>query len=76
MKQFKLNDPPSAEKWWQERKTKTMRELQIEVLEWVIGEERRNPKKYSNEELSYLDDVLAKLRKSGEPLKPSWPFSR
>lgn len=73
---FKLSDRKSAEQWWNARKTKTMRDLQIEVLDWVIGKERENGKKYSKEEITYIEDVLTKLRKSNEPLKPLWPFSR
>lgn len=74
--QFNLIDYKSAAKWWEARTEKSMQDLQIEVLEWVIAKEEKASKKYSKKEIAYLSDILTNLRKAKMPLKPAWPFSR
>lgn len=71
---YDLDNPKSAAKWWESRKEKSLRELQIETLEWVIAEEAKRPKDYIDKEREYLSDVLKKLKNGKEPLPPKWPF--
>lgn len=73
---YELDNPKSAAKWWESRQKKSLRELQIETLEWVIAEEAKRPKDYIDEEREYLSSVLKELRDRKEPLSPSWPFVR
>lgn len=73
---FKLRDPISAREWWQTHQDKSLRELQIEVLEWVIAEEDKIPEKYNEVDRDKLRTKLDNLQKSDQPLKPSWPFAR
>jgi hypothetical protein len=69
-----IHEPAGAKTWWETRKDKSLRELQIETLEWVIAEEAKTPEKYSNRERAFLKKVLTKLRTAKEPLKPSVPW--
>jgi hypothetical protein len=73
---YKLLQPEHAKKWWEERKEKSLRELQLEVLEWVIAEETRSPDKFSDAQQDRVRKRLAELRKSKAPLKPAYPFAR
>jgi hypothetical protein len=71
---FKLDTPDGAKKWWKTHKDKTLRELQIEVLEWVIAD---LPKEKAYAEIrTKLERDLAKLRAGKEPLEPNVPWSR
>jgi len=63
-------DSKSSQKWWQSHNGKSLRELQIEVLEWTIAAEDAKPGIYSKEEHAYLASILDKLRTSKEPLEP------
>ena len=53
-----------------------MREIQIEVVEWVISQEKQKPDVYPSEEIQTLNVVLAKMRKSDKPFPPHFPFVR
>src|SRR5262249_32216573 len=64
MAHYKLRDPKSAKVWWEERKTKSLMELQTEVLVWIIAEEAKQPELYTSEEQFYLNSVLEKLHTS------------
>jgi hypothetical protein len=75
-KHYNLRTSAGAKLWWETRKDKSLRELQIETLEWVIAEEARTPLRYSDQERLYLHDLLAKLRAGSVPLAPSVPWSR
>jgi hypothetical protein len=54
-----LSDTDSANKWVEENSRKTLYEIQLIAIDWVIAEENRKPKKYTDEERT----ELAKLRK-------------
>ena len=41
-----LRTAAGAKLWWETRKDKSLRDLQIEALEWVIAEEAKTPKTY------------------------------
>jgi hypothetical protein len=79
-----LNKPKTFETWWKAHEKKSLREIQIEVLEWMIQRERQEnlkpkdhsgrPQGYSEREIQYLQAELEKLRKSDKPLPPRFPF--
>ena len=75
-KHYQLSNPAAAEKWWKARKNKTMVELQIEALEWVIAEEAKRPKDYSDSEREHLVRVLHDVRASGHRIEARWPFGK
>lgn len=65
----RLEEYKSLSMWWAAKRTLNLKELQVEALEWTIGEEKKSPTKYGKEEQAYLRETLAKLRDSNEPLK-------
>lgn len=71
----RLHNPVGA-KWWTSRKDKSLRELQIEVLEWVIDEEDKSPEKFSDRERDARKAMLLKLQDSESPLKPKSVFAK
>lgn len=71
-----LERPKAFASWWKTHKDKTMREIQIEVLQWTIAQEKQKPDDYSDEELKELNTVLTKLRNSDKPLPPYFPFAK
>ena len=50
---YKLRTSAGAKLWWETRKAKSLRELQIETLEWVIAEEAKTPAIYSDRERAF-----------------------
>lgn len=75
-KHYQLSNPAAAEKWWKARNKKTMTELQIEALEWVIAEEAKRPKDYSDRERKYLAKVLHDVGTTGHRIEARWPFGK
>jgi hypothetical protein len=73
---YNLRTSAGAKLWWETRKDKALRELQIEVLEWIIAEEVKTPANYPDRERASLKDVLTKLRAAKKPLLPSVPWVR
>jgi hypothetical protein len=73
---FELDKSRTFESWWNVHKNKSMRDIQIEVLEWIVTREKRKPKDYSENEIACLKTMLAKLRKSDQAFPPYFPFSR
>lgn len=71
-----FREPKDWHEWWQTRQDKPLKEVQIEILEWIVAEEHKTPDKYSTKELEGRQQLLDKLRMSDDPLKPSWPFAR
>lgn len=53
----------SAEDWFKQRENKTLKELQIEALEWVIEEERKIGFKDKSEEEQILRPLLRQLKR-------------
>jgi hypothetical protein len=76
IREHELTTPNNFQAWWKTHKDKSMREIQIEVLEWTIAEEEKRPNDVSVEERNHLKTVLAKLRRASEPLPPRWPFAK
>jgi hypothetical protein len=73
---LRLNDRETAERWWKKHRDKSLREIQIESLEWVLAEEVKRPNVYDIEERRHIESILTKLEASDKPLPPSWPFSK
>lgn len=76
MKYHSLRKSADATAWWETRKSRSLRELQIEVLEWTLAEEAKTPARYSEEEREYLDGLLGKLRNGDAPLSPTVPWAK
>jgi len=65
-----LYSKDTMQSWYKTNKDKSLRELQIEVLEWTITEEKKkNDPKY-DEDIKYLSQELDKLKKSDKSLPP------
>jgi hypothetical protein len=62
-----LSSKKDAKKWCEERKRKTLAEIQLEVLDWAIAEEGKDTKMYSAEERNRLQELRKKLVASKEP---------
>ncbi|MGD0900357.1 MAG: hypothetical protein ABR915_21200 [Thermoguttaceae bacterium] len=73
---FKLLEPKSAREWYRTRTGLSLRELQIEVVEWVLQEEERLTKTYTNEDREAVRRELTELKASREPRRPSYPFAK
>lgn len=63
-----LKSKKEALKWWEGHKDKSLYQIQLEVLDWVIAEEAKKPKDYSDEERDFLAGVRAELVRRGEPM--------
>jgi hypothetical protein len=72
----RLDRPKEFENWWVAHKQKSLRDVQIEALEWTIAWERKNSKDYFPKEVEKLKAVLADLRKADKPLPPYIPFTK
>jgi len=65
-----LNSQKAARKWWEENKDKTLAQMQLEVLDWVIAEEAKRPGDFTDAERRELQDLRKKLEKGGKSLPP------
>jgi hypothetical protein len=65
-----FKDKKTAAAWWEKHQSKTLYEIQVEALQWVIAEEASKPNDFSNEEKKYLDSKLKELLSTKQPLKP------
>jgi hypothetical protein len=54
----------------------TLREMQMEALQWVIDEESKDPKGYHDLERRWLAETLASLRQSDKPLDRGVPWAK
>jgi hypothetical protein len=63
----------AAKQWWEASKEKSLHDLQLEAVEWVVAEQAKDPEKYSNKDRKYMDGVRRKLLATDKPLKPSSP---
>jgi hypothetical protein len=74
---FNLFDKRTAQEWWEQRKNKSLKELQLETLEWTIAEEAKNPKDFTDRERKFLDTCLKNLRDRPEARKLQYfPFPK
>jgi hypothetical protein len=67
-----LYDPKTVSSWFAARKNRSLRELQIEVLQGTIDEAAKSKEEYTAEDIAVLKTKLEKLQASGEPLKSEW----
>jgi hypothetical protein len=54
--------------WWEKNKTKTLYQMQMEALDWVIAEEAKRPGDFTDEERKALQTIRKKLVDSGKSL--------
>jgi hypothetical protein len=69
-----LRDKIAAGAWWEEHKMKTVRELQITVVDWIIVEEAKTPDKFPETEKSALREKQIILRASDKPYPSTIPW--
>ena len=65
-----LPSKETAQQWWEKNKGKRLQEIQLEVLDWVIAEEAKQPKEVSDRERQELQKTRRKLA-SGVKLLPA-----
>jgi hypothetical protein len=63
-----LASKENAKKWYKQHKNKTLFEIQLEALDWVIGEEAEDSKKYPKEERELLQKIRNDLLQSKKPI--------
>jgi hypothetical protein len=64
-----LSSQAAAQRWWNKHKDKTLQQMQLEVLDWIIAEEAKNQRKYSNDK-DHLQQVRNTLATGEKPLPP------
>jgi hypothetical protein len=65
-----LASQKAARHWWEKNKDKTLSQMQLEVLDWVIAEEAKRLADFADEERRELQDLRQKLVQGGKPLPP------
>jgi hypothetical protein len=63
-----LGSQESARQWWQKNKNKTLYQMQLEALDWVIAEEAKRPGDFKDEERKHLQQLRKKLVQGDKPL--------
>jgi hypothetical protein len=63
-----LGSKEAAKRWWEKNKHKTLSQMQLEALDWVIAEEAKNPRKFKDEERKVLQQLRKKLVQGDKPL--------
>jgi hypothetical protein len=66
-----LSTKDVAFRWLQEHHGQTLREIQIEALDWIIAEEKSQDAESFARDIRFLTNVRTKLSKSPRPLKTS-----
>ncbi len=57
-----------AKKWYEKHKDKSLVEIQLEVLDWVIAEEAKNSEQYPEKEREFLQKTRKDLVESKKPI--------
>lgn len=65
-----LYSQKDAQAWWKQNSKKSLYDLQLEALDWIIAEESKTPEKYLKKEKEYLQKSRKELMESGKPLSP------
>ncbi len=65
-----LESREAAKAWWEKNKHKTLYQMQLEALDWVIAEEAKRPGDFTAKEKEVLQKIRKDLVKSGKPLPP------
>ena len=63
-----LSSKEKARQWWEKHKGKRLDEIQLEVLDWIMAEETKQPKEVSDMERQLLQETRQKLASSRKPL--------
>jgi hypothetical protein len=63
-----LGSQESALKWWEKTKDKSLSQMQLEALDWVIAEEAKRPADFKDKEQGHLQALRKKLVEGGKPL--------
>jgi hypothetical protein len=63
-----LGSQELAREWWQKNKDKTLYQMQLDALAWVIAAEAKRSGDYKDEERKELQRIRKKLVESGKPL--------
>jgi hypothetical protein len=64
-----LSTAEAALKWCEARRDKSLYEMQLEVLDWVIAEEAKMPQDYTAEERAELQEIRRELTASGKAMR-------
>jgi hypothetical protein len=64
-----LKSQKVARQWWKKHKDKTLRQMQLEVLDWVIAGEAKRPRDFTDAERRELQNLRKELVKGGKPLR-------
>lgn len=63
-----LNDQKAATRWLEEHKDKSLFEIQLMVIDWVIARESESPKDFTDEERAVMREIREKLVESKKPM--------
>jgi hypothetical protein len=63
-----LESQKLAKEWWEKNKDKSLYQMQLDVLDWIIVEEAKRPRDFTDKEKQYLEKLRKDLVKSGKPL--------
>ena len=63
-----LADARDADRWLEEHKGKSLFEMQLLVVDWVIDQESKNLKDFTDEERKYMQDIRKKVTESKKPM--------
>jgi hypothetical protein len=71
-----LNSQEAAKAWWEKNKEKTLYQIQLEALDWVIAEETKRPGDFTDKEKQSLQKLRKRLVEGGKPLPPGHYYAR
>ena len=63
-----LAEAKGAEKWFEEHKSKSLYEIQLKVVDWVVDRESENPKDFTDDEREYMKELRKKLLEVKKPM--------
>jgi hypothetical protein len=69
-----LGSQESARQWWGKNQHKTLRQMQLEVLDWVIVEETKRSQDFKDGDREHLQDIRKNLAQSRKALPPGSSF--
>jgi hypothetical protein len=64
-----LGSAEKARKWCEKHQGKTLHSLQVMVIDWVIEQEAKRPKSFTDEERALLKKIRDELLKTGKPIE-------
>ena len=71
-----LRDREDAQKWWEKHQGKSLREIQIEVVEWVLAAEKRSTLSDYAADIDFFSRELKVLQTSDKPRPPVFTVFR